>query len=136
MTAEFPELTLEALKKIIAANLPACPAIEMVGLVGSYARGQQNKNSDVDLVVHTEDSRFGEMLSDFGMKVSDILDYRFNKRLEIIRYSLVVKRAKNAPESDLYWYFQDGYRQMLEEVKWLYERPCNFGKNRELFGAS
>jgi len=131
----FPELTIDILQKVISDNLWVCPAIERVGIVGSYARGQQNKGSDVDLVIDADDSKFREILSAFGMRVSDILDYRFNKHLEIVRYSLVTKRAKEKPESDCNWYYQEGYRQMLEEVKWIYERPSDFGENKKLSGA-
>lgn|GEM_PF-927100 len=131
---EFPEFTVEILQRIIAKNLPLCPDIQRIGLVGSYARNSQNKNSDVDLVIDTDDSQFRQMLAGFGMRLSEILDYRFNKHLEIVRYSLVVKRAAGEPEADN-WYYRDGYKQMLDEVIWLYERPDNFRQNRELLGA-
>jgi hypothetical protein len=69
------------------------------------------------------------MLADFGIRLSDFLDYHFNKRLEIVRYSLAVKRAKEKPASDFEWYYQEGYQQMLKEVVWIYERPNNIGQN-------
>ena len=122
MKAMFPELSVEALEKIILANLSLCPAIERVGLIGSYARGQQEKGSDVDLLIKAEDTEYSEMLSNFGLHISDILDYRYNKRLEIVRYSLALKRAENEPQAGKDWYFQEGYQQMLKEVVWLYER--------------
>jgi len=72
-------------------------------------------------LVDIEDSLFSEMLGTFGSFVSYILDYQFNKRLEIVRYSLATERAVTEPKSSEFWYYKEGYEQMLREVKWLYE---------------
>ncbi|MCL1862596.1 MAG: nucleotidyltransferase domain-containing protein [Defluviitaleaceae bacterium] len=128
----FPELTVDILQNLIMENLSLCPAAKRIGLIGSYARGQQKKNSDVDLIIDADNLDYREILSAFGMHVSDILDYRFNKRLEIVKYRLAKKRANEKPDSDLNWYYQEGYQQMLNEVKWIYERPSDFGEDKKL----
>jgi len=119
---DYPELTLDIIKEIVDDGVKKCPAIKKVGLVGSFSRGEQRKTSDVDLLVDIEDSLFSEMLGTFGAFVSGVLDYQFNKRLEIVRYSLAAERAVTKPESLEFWYYKEGYEQMLKEAKWLYER--------------
>ena len=76
----------------------------------------------MDLILDTDNDLFREALKSFGAYVSDVLDYQFNKRLEIVRYSLAVKRASEEPASIENWYYQEGYQQMLKEVRWIYER--------------
>ena len=119
---DYPELTIDILREIIKDGVELFPKINRVGLVGSYSRGQQKKTSDVDLIVDIEDSLFNEMLEKFGRFVSHILDYQFNKRLDIVRYNLAVERSNSDPEPKTLWYYREGYQRMLEEVKWLYER--------------
>jgi len=119
---DYPELTLDIMREIVNDGVEKYPSIRRVALVGSFSRGEQRKTSDVDLLVDIEDSLFSEMLGTFGSFVSGVLDYQFNKRLEIVRYSLATERAVTKPESLEFWYYKEGYEQMLKEAKWLYER--------------
>ena len=118
----FPRLTMNILENIIKDGILLCPHVKRIGLIGSYARNQQHDNSDVDLILDTDNDLFREALKSFGTYVSDVLDYQFNKRLEIVRYSLALKRANEEPASIENWYYQEGYQQMLKEVRWIYER--------------
>lgn len=118
---QYPEITFEILKEIIKDGLALTCPIKRVGIVGSYARGDAKKTSDVDLLIDTDDAQFNEMLNTFGEFVSHTLDYQFNKKLDIVRYSLAIKRAAAPPETERVWYYQEGYQQMLQEVIWLYE---------------
>ena len=119
---DYPELTLDIIKEIIKDGVERYPDIERVGLAGSFSRKEQRKTSDVDLLVDIEDSLFSEMLETFGTFVSHILDYQFNKKLDIVRYSLALERSNKESESLELWYYKEGYMQMLKEVKWIYER--------------
>lgn len=119
---EYRELTESILKKIILDGVEFSPSIKKVGLIGSYARNTQTKTSDVDLIIDIEDHLFNNMLSEFGRFVEHILDYQFNKKLDIVRYNLARKRAFEDCENLENWYFREGYEQMLREVRWLYER--------------
>ena len=118
---DYPELTLDIIREIVNDGVEKYPSIKRVGLVGSFARGEQRKTSDVDLLVDIEDSLFSEMLGTFGSFVSYILDYQSNIRLEIVRYSLATERAVTEPKPYEFWYHKEGYEQMLKEVKWLHE---------------
>ena len=118
----FPKLSINVLENIIKDGLSLCPHVNRIGLIGSYARNQQDNNSDVDLLLDADNDFFRDVLASFGTYVSDVLDYQFNKRLEIVRYSLAVKRASQEPTSIENWYYQEGYQQMLKEVRWIYER--------------
>ena len=119
---DYPELTLDIIKKIVKDGVELFPSINKVGLIGSYARNEQNKTSDVDLMVDVDDTEFNDMLNVFGNFAYYILDYQFNKKLEIVRYNLAVECAAKNPDKNEFWYYKNGYRQMLKEVKWLYER--------------
>jgi len=62
------------------------------------------------------------ILDSFGEYVRHVLDYQFNKRLEIVRYGLALDRANREPRESETWFYRQGFEQMLNEVKWLYEK--------------
>ena len=118
-----PILTQAILTHIIEDAVKLNPNIEAVGLVGSFARGEETQASDVDILVkNNEKVKFNTILNDFGEYVRHVLDYQFNKKLDIIRYDLVIERANRVPNNDEPWFCQKSFVKLLDEVKWLYER--------------
>lgn len=88
-----------------------------LGLFGSYARGDYNKQSDIDLVFkeETKDSctlSFGEMAD-----IRKIIKHNLNKSMDIVDYW----RAKEDYESrDTEFKFSDAMFNNLEkEVIWI-----------------
>jgi predicted nucleotidyltransferase len=133
---DFPTLTIEKLSRVIDDAAELCPSVEAVGLVGSFARSEQNIRSDVDLLVKGHGD-FSNILQLFGEYVKKILDYQFNKRLDIVRYELATERASRDPAPNETWYHREGFEQMLNEVIWLYEkRPPVAFENSRLHQAS
>ena len=123
MQYNIPKLSIDILSNIVCDAVDLCPSITAVGLVGSLARGKERHNSDVDIIVkHDNKINFNSVLESFGMHVKHILDYQFNKRLDIIRYDYAVTCASRTPNDNEPWFCQKSFLQMLEEVKWLYER--------------
>ena len=119
----IPKLTIPILKNIVTDAAKLSPHITAVGLVGSYARGQQQHCSDVDLIVKTDNSiKFQAILESFGEYVHHVLDYQFNKKLDLVRYDLVEERANRDPHENETWFYREGFTQMLNEVEWLYEK--------------
>ena len=119
----IPKLTIPIIANIVTDAAQTCSHIEAVGLVGSYARGESKPISDVDLIIKTNgDAKFQEAIESFGEYVRHVLDYQFNKRLDIIRYDLVCDRANRNPRANETWFYREGFQQMMKEVNWLYEK--------------
>ncbi len=118
----IPNLNIDILKRIVSDAVKKTPYIEAVGCIGSYARGTQTTHSDVDLIVKCPVDTFSEVLETFGGYIERVLYRQFDKRLDIVNYHNVQKRAYTPPNDLSRWYYQDGYMQMLKDVKWLYER--------------
>lgn len=118
----YPTLTIDILKEIVADGIKLSPHIRRVGLIGSYARGDYNANSDIDLLLDVLNTYYDEVISNFGHFVERVLDYQFNKRLNIVRFTTAQNHAINAPSKEVFWYYQEGYQRMLQDVVWIYER--------------
>lgn len=61
--------------------------VKRIGLFGSYVRGEQKKESDIDLVVEFDLSAFGnnfEGLFDVFMDLSSYLEDLFRKKVDIL----------------------------------------------------
>jgi len=117
-----PALTIKILHEIISDAVKLNANVKAVGVVGSFVRGNENHQSDVDMLVrHNNAVKFNSILNDFGEYVRHVLDYQFNKRLDIIRYDLAVERAGRQPLSNEPWFCQRSFIRLLNEVVWLYE---------------
>jgi len=126
----FPALTTEKLSRVISDAAELSSNIEAVGVVGSFARNEPTLHSDIDLLIKGQGS-FSEILETFGEYVRKILDYQFNKRLDIVKYEFAAERASRCPAQNETWYYREGFAQMLNEVRWLYEkRPSDDCENR------
>jgi len=114
---------MDILKCVITDAVRLCDSIKKVGIVGSFARGNSSHTSDVDLLLQVSDTTaYSEALSTFGHYVQHVLDYQFNKRLDIVNYDTANRRAATVPTIKGQWYHQEGYQEMLREVVWVYER--------------
>ena len=116
-------LTTEILTRIVSDAAANSPSVIAVGLVGSFARNEQKSNSDVDLLVKTDGTQsFSQSIEQFGAYVHHVLDYQFNRRVDVVRYDMAVDRAARRPNEGETWFFHEGFVQMLEEVRWIYEK--------------
>ncbi len=123
---QIPQLTSNILIEIIQDAAELCPAVEAVGLVGSFLTEKELPTSDVDLLVKTaEGTKFSDVLDTFGEYVEKVLDNQFNKQLDIVRYDRASNYASKEPENGERWYYRQGFEDMLKNVRWLYERPNN-----------
>lgn len=75
---------LQKLTKVVAPLLRKRGVIK-AGIFGSYARGEQKKKSDVDLLVETKKSM---SLFDFvGLKLA--LENRLKKKIDLVEYKAI-----------------------------------------------
>ena len=61
--------------------------VKRIGLFGSYIRGEQKKDSDIDLVIEFDREKFGKDfkgLFDVFMEVSSYIEKLFNRRVDIL----------------------------------------------------
>ena len=58
-----------------------------IGLFGSYAKGTQQADSDIDLLVEFKEPRFEYVA---GLQI--YLEKRFNKKIELVRKGISVNR--------------------------------------------
>ena len=123
---DYPALTVNILKKIVKDAVEGhngrtpSKGVRRIGLVGSMAREEQSRVSDVDLML--DSSCFIEDLSTFGEYVGYELDQKYNKRLNITDFQFAVDVAEGKKTVDEIWLYKNGYERMLQEVIWLYER--------------
>jgi len=103
-------------KKIIdAVNLASkYPTIRRIGVFGSFAKGDNDKHSDIDLLYdYDEDSE---------VSTDNLLDY-------VDEIDSLIKQAANVEKIDYVWYKgvlnseNEKLRQsVLDNVVWLYEK--------------
>jgi len=119
----MPELSIGNLTEIVHDAVLLCPYIVAVGVVGSFGSGHFKHSSDVDLIVkHDQKISFDAVLESFGGYVQKVLDYQFNKRLDIVCYQMAQEKASREPRPQEAWYYREGFSKMLQEVRWVYER--------------
>jgi len=77
----------EIIKKIEKKIIPILKKnkIKKAGIFGSYARGEQKKNSDVDILI-----KIPEKVSLLGLvKIKMILEQALNKKVDLIEYDYI-----------------------------------------------
>jgi len=90
-----------------AANYPS---IIRMGVFGSYARGDQTQDSDIDIVYDYDDTMMDDMLD----CIEDINE-RVEKKIDFVAYYLLFRKNMDAYDIN----FRDN---VLKEVVWLYDR--------------
>ena len=68
--------------------------IVRIGLFGSYARGEQNLNSDIDLLVEFEDNT--QDLYDLKIQLKDFFKKNIGLEVDICREKYIKPRIKNS----------------------------------------
>jgi predicted nucleotidyltransferase len=68
--------------------------IVRIGLFGSYARGEQNGNSDIDLVVEFEENT--QDLYDLKLQLKDFLQVQLGLEVDICREKYIKPRFKRS----------------------------------------
>jgi len=62
------------------------------GIFGSYARGEQKKNSDIDILVEIKAKKFS--LFDFaGIKIE--LEEKLGRKVDLVEYKMIKPRIKD-----------------------------------------
>lgn len=65
--------------------------VKRAGIFGSYSRGEQNRNSDVDIVVNIEDKNMS--LLGF-IRLIRLLEEALKRKVDLIEYSAIKPRIK------------------------------------------
>jgi predicted nucleotidyltransferase len=81
---------IEKIKKKIVPVLKEFK-VTKAGLFGSYARGEQKKNSDVDILVEIDNSYSLLRVIDLKLK----LEKAVKKKVDLVEYALIRKEIKN-----------------------------------------
>ena len=68
--------------------------ITRIGLFGSYARGEQNINSDIDLLIEFEDNT--QDLYDLKIQIKDFFKLKLGVDVDICREKYIKPRIKNS----------------------------------------
>lgn len=80
------EILKEKIIKILKRN-----KVVRAGIFGSYARGEEKKNSDIDILVEIGAEKFS--LLDFsGLKIE--LEEELNKKVDLVEYCVINSRVK------------------------------------------
>ncbi len=71
--------------------------VTKAGIFGSYARGEQHKKSDVDLLVEINDNEMG--LLEF-IRLKNLVEKAIKKKVDLVEYSCIKKEIKENILSD------------------------------------
>jgi len=66
--------------------------VNKAGIFGSYSRGEQKKNSDIDIVVNINDKNMS-LLGFIGLKLK--LEDALRKKVDLVEYSAIKSSIKN-----------------------------------------
>jgi predicted nucleotidyltransferase len=86
------------------------PSIIRMGVFGSYARGDQTQESDIDIVYDYDATMIDNMLD----CIEEIND-RVEKKIDFVAYYLLFRKNMDAYDIS----FRDN---VLREVVWIYDR--------------
>lgn len=82
---------IERIKSIIIKTLKK-NKVNKAGIFGSYSRGEQKKNSDIDIVVNINDKKMS-LLGFIGLKLK--LEDILKKKVDLVEYSAIKPLIKN-----------------------------------------
>jgi len=87
---------IEKIKKKIIPTLKKNKVVR-AGIFGSYARGENRKNSDVDILVEINDKGFN--ILDMA-KLKILLEKTLNKKIDLVEYSMIHPLIKKTALSE------------------------------------
>ena len=73
--------------------------IKFIGLFGSFARGEANKNSDIDILYEIERDKKLSMFS--YLRLVSELENNFHKKVDLVREATLKPQIKNYVYRDL-----------------------------------
>ncbi|RLI99544.1 MAG: nucleotidyltransferase [Candidatus Aenigmatarchaeota archaeon] len=76
--------TLEEIKKVLKEHkkeLKEKYGVKRIGIFGSFARGEQNERSDVDVIVEFEN---GKATLDNFMELTELLEKIFGRKVDLL----------------------------------------------------
>jgi len=86
-----PNKEIERIKSKITEVLKK-NKVSKAGIFGSYSRGEQNKNSDIDIAVEINDSEMS-LLGFIALKMK--LEEVLGKKVDLVEYSVIKPLIKN-----------------------------------------
>ncbi len=87
-----PNRQIEKIKSKIVAILKK-NKVNRAGIFGSYSRGEQNKNSDIDIVVEIDDINMS-LIGFVGLKLK--LEGILKKKVDLVEYSVLKPLIKDS----------------------------------------
>lgn len=104
---------LNIAKEFTLTALKICPEVEKIILYGSYARGDNTSESDIDIMVVLETTeenlkkyrrRFNLISSDLGMKYDVLLSVLIRDRENFEKRAQYIPFYKNVINEGIEWY--------------------------------
>ena len=99
---------MDEISDIVASAVSRYPCISRIGVFGSYARGDFDSTSDIDILYeyNSDADDFDEQLLDF---VGDFLDEIAPLKADFVRFKNVMKKDDDFKEN------------ALADVKWIHQ---------------
>lgn len=66
--------------------------VKRAAIFGSYARGQENKNSDIDILIEYENDDEKSFFDVIGLKLE--LEKELKRKVDLVEYSMIHPRLK------------------------------------------
>jgi len=97
----FKKLTAAEIMRLIKLHKETLAEykVKRIGLFGSYARGEQKKNSDIDFLVEFEKPNFDDFMS-----LVFFLEKLLHKKVELITPAGLSAYLRPYIEKDIKWY--------------------------------
>lgn len=124
-------LTFEMLYDYLM-NFPKSVRFNRLGIIGSFARDNVKFKNDVDIMVDTEESLFEEFLLNEGGIIEHYIGNKYMLAVDFVSLDTVIRNGYTQPNINSHWYWQDGYKQMIEEVIWC-EKLDTAAKDQHVF---
>lgn len=109
---------MTVLEKIINDYAYKSDTLKRIGIVGNFARGDYNDESDIDLVFDSDNHDISDDILKVGLPIKSILSNQFNRNLDIINYQTILNRKDIESEN----YIRCGYQKMYEDLIWIWRR--------------
>lgn len=84
---------MKSIKEIEKKIIPVLKKnkVKRAGIFGSHARGEQKKNSDVDILVELDEK--WDLLDVIGLKI--VLEETLKKKVDLVEYDTIRKELKD-----------------------------------------